>query len=67
MKHGSATEAHKRLVLHVQTKCDWLSLTSFLSLLMNEFAVRRVIHCHLFFAAVDRNSVVYEVLNCFKI
>ena len=66
MKHGSATEANMRLVLHVQTKCDWLSLASSLSLLMNEFAVRRVIH-YLFFAAVNRNSVVHEVLNCFKI
>ena len=67
MKHGSATEANKRLVLHVQTKCDWLSLTSSMSLLMNEFAVRRVIYYHLLFAAVNRNSVEHEVLTCFII
>ena len=55
--------ANKRLVLHVRLGCGSLSITTLVSLLANEFDVRRVLHGQVSLAAVDQFVVIHEALN----
>ena len=58
LEHG----ANKRLVLHVQLRCGSLSITTPVSLLANEFDVRRMLHVQVSLAAVKKMCVT----DCFE-
>ena len=52
-----------RLVLHMQLGCGSLSITKPVSLLVNEFDVRSVLHWQLSLAAVNQVCVIHEAMN----
>ena len=56
----------KKLILHVRTMRGSLSNASTCSLLMDEFAVRNVLHVQVSLATVNHISVNHEVLKAFK-
>ena len=51
------------LVLHVQIRCDSLSIVTPVSLLANEFDDRSVWHGQVSLAAVSQIYVFHEVMN----
>ena len=63
LEHGQPTGANKRLVLHVRLRCGSLSITTPVSLLANEFAVRSVLHGQVSLATVNQICVVHEAMN----
>ena len=52
-----------RLVLHVRLGCGSLSITTQVSLLVNEFDVRSVLHVQLSLAAVNQICVIHEAMK----
>ena len=58
--------ANKGLVLHVRLMCGSLSITTPVSLLVNEFNVRSVLHGQLSLAAVNQIYVIHEAMSCCK-
>ena len=61
MNTGSKNGANMKLVLHMQLRCGSLSITIPVSLLVNEFDVRSVLHVSL--AAVNQICVIHEAMN----
>ena len=59
----TANGANKKLVLHVRLRCGLLSITTPVSLLVNEFDVRSVLHGHVSLAAVNQICVFHEPMN----
>ena len=54
--------------LHVRLGCGLLSITTTVSLLVNEFDVRRVLHGQVSLAAINQICVIHEAMNgCKKI
>ena len=51
------------LVLHVRLGCGWLSITTPVSLLANDFDVRSILHGQESLAAVSQICVVHEAMN----
>ena len=60
MSTRAANGANKKFVLHVQV---WLAAVS---LLVNEFVIRRVLDGQVSLAAVNHINVFYEVMNGYK-
>ena len=54
---------NKMLVLNVQLRCGSISITTPVSLLANEFHVRRVLHRQVRLAAVNQIYVIHEAMN----
>ena len=63
MNTDSQLGANKRLVLHVQLRCDSLSITTTVPLLANEFAVQSVLHGQVSLASVNQIYVFPEAIN----
>ena len=63
----TANGANRRLVLHMRLRCGWLSITTPVSLLGNEFDVRSVLHGQVSLAAVNQICVIHEAMNGCKI
>ena len=59
----TANGAKKKLVLHVRLRCGWLSITTPVQHLANEFDIRSVLHEQVSFAAVNQNCVFHEAMN----
>ena len=55
--------SNKKLVLHVRLRCGSLSITTPVSLLANEFNVRRVLHGQVSLAAVNQTYVIHEAMK----
>ena len=55
-----------RLVLHVGLWCGSLSTTTPVSLLVNEFNARSVLHGQVSLAAVNQICVIHEAMNSCK-
>ena len=55
--------ANKRLVLHMRLRYGSLSITTPVSLLVNEFDVRCVLHAQVSLAAVNLIYVIHEAMN----
>ena len=53
-RNSQLEHANKRLVQHVQLGCGSLSITTPVSLLVNEFYVRSVLHGQVILAAVNQ-------------
>ena len=62
----TANEANKRFVVHIQIRCGSLSITTTVSLLVNEFDVRSKLHRQVSLEAVNHIYVFHEVMNCCK-
>ena len=62
----TANGAKKSLVLHVWLGCGWLSITTSVSLLANEFDVQSVVCGQVSLAAVNQIYVIHEAMNGFK-
>ena len=58
--------SNKKLVLHVRLGCGSLSITTPMSLLTNEFGVRRILHGQMSLAAVNQIRVIHEAMNVCK-
>ena len=56
---------HLLLVMHMRLRC-LLSITTPVSLLVNEFDVRSILHGQVRLAAVNQTSVVHEDMNGWK-
>ena len=56
----------KQAFLHEQLRCGLLSITTPVSLLANEFNVRRVLHGQVSLAAVNQIDVIHEAMNSCK-
>ena len=56
-------EQKKRLVLHVQLGCGWLSITTPVPLLANEFDVRSLLHGQVRLAAFNQMCVIHEAMD----
>ena len=54
--------SNTRLVLHVRIRCVLLSITTTVSLLVNEFDVPNVLHGHVSLAAINQIYVFHEVM-----
>ena len=54
---------NKRLVLHMRLRCGSLSITKPVSLLVNEFNIRSVLHGQVSLAAVNHIYVFHEAMN----
>ena len=63
MNTNSQLGVNKRLVLHVQLRCDSLSITTPVPLLANEFAVRSVLHGQVSLTAVNQIYVFPEAIK----
>ena len=55
------------LALHVRLRFGSLSITTPVSLLVNEFDVQSVLHWQVSFAVVNQISVIHEAMNGCKI
>ena len=62
-EHGQPMEQTSFLVLHVQLRCGSLSITTPVSLLVNEFDVRSILHVKVSLAAVNQMYVIHEAMN----
>ena len=62
----TANGANKKLVLHVRLGCSSLSITTPVSLLVNEFDVLSVLHGQVSLAAVNEICVIHENMNRYK-
>ena len=58
-----ANGANKSLALHVRLGCGWLSITTLVSLLANEFDVRNVLHGQVSLAAVNQICVIHVAMD----
>ena len=58
---------YKKLVLHVQLRCGWLSITTPMSHLANEFDVPSELHGQVSLAAVNQIFAVHEAMHVCKI
>ena len=56
-----------RLILHARIRCGSLSIRTPVSLLGNEFDVRRVLHGQVSLTDVYQIYVIYEAMNGCKI
>ena len=68
----TANGANKRIVLHVRLWCGWLSNTTPVSLLVNEFdvpsaIVGSVLHGQVSLTAVNQICVIHEAITVVKI
>ena len=63
MRTWTTNGANKRLVLHVRIRCGSLSITTPVSLLVNEFNVRSVLHGQVSLAAVNQIFVSHEAID----
>ena len=63
MKTQTANGANKRLVLNMRLRCVSLSFTTPLSLLVNEFYLRSVLHRQVSLAAVNQIYDFNETIN----
>ena len=59
----TANGANKRRVLHVRLGCRSSSITTPVSLLVNEFVVRSILHVQVSLAAVNQIRVIHEAMN----
>ena len=59
----TANGGNKKRVLHVRLRCGSLSIITPVSLLANEFDVRRVLHGQASLAAVNQIDVIHEAMN----
>ena len=55
--------ANKWLVLHVRLRCTSLSITTPVSLLVNEFDVPSILHVQVSLAAGNKICVIPEAMN----
>ena len=55
-----------RLALNVRLRYGWLSITTSVSLLANEFNVQSLLHGQVSLAAVNQICVIHEALNGFE-
>ena len=62
-KSGTVSVNLKWLVLHVRLRCGSLSITTPVSLLVNEFYVRSALHGQVSLVAVNQIYVIYEAMN----
>ena len=60
-------EQNKKLALHMRLGCGSLSITTLVSLLVNEFYVQSILHGQVSLAAVNQICVIYEAMNGCKI
>ena len=59
----AANGANKKLVLHMGLRCGSLSITTPVSLMLNEFNVRSVLTRQVSLAAVNQIYVIHEAMN----
>ena len=59
-------DTDKSVVLHVPLGCGSMSFTTPVSLLVNEFDARSVLHRQVSLAAVNQIDVKYEPMNGYK-
>ena len=59
-------QVNKMLVLHVRLRCGFLSITTPVSHLANEFDVRSELHGQVCLAAVNPICVIHEAMNSCK-
>ena len=63
LEHRQPMEQNERLVLHVRLRNGSLSITTPVSLLVNEFDVRSVLLGQVSLAAVNQICVIHEAMN----
>ena len=63
MRKRTANGASKKRVLHVRLRCGWLSITTPVSLLANDFDVRSVLQRQQSLSAVNQIYVIHEAMN----
>ena len=63
LEHRQTMEQTKRLVSHMRFRCGLLSITTPVSLLVNEFDVPRVLHGQVSLAAFNQICVIHEAMN----
>ena len=65
-EHEQPMEQARGLFLHVRLGCGSLSITTPVSLLANEFDVRRVLHGQVSLTSVNQICVIHEAMNGWK-
>ena len=63
MSTRTANGANKRLVLHVRLRCGSMSITTPVSLLVNELVVQIALHKQVSLAVVNHICCIHEALN----
>ena len=63
LEHGQPMEQTRGLFCMCDSGCGSLSITTQVSLLANEFDVRRVVHGRVSLAAVNQICLIHEAMN----